>query len=156
MALTISECSFQTLLSFAERQVFKKHKPKYSQMLSFAVFGHKIGWTNVGRQSCFGPKKCTVSGLKRQFDKWHLFRAPTPPPMIRFPPPFVHALSYDSFSLEETGTDQTNPTFCGLQNWCWRGHTMVRFPPPNRTIRFAPPPPPRFPNLSHFHTFPHL
>ena len=32
----------------------------------------------------------------------------TPPLMIRFPPPFVHAMS---FSLEETGTDQTNPTF---------------------------------------------
>ena len=32
----------------------------------------------------------------------------TPPPMIRFPPPFVFALL---FSLEETGTDQANPTF---------------------------------------------
>ena len=32
----------------------------------------------------------------------------TPPPMIRFPPPpFVFALL---FSLEETGTDQANPT----------------------------------------------
>ena len=31
-----------------------------------------------------------------------------PPPMTRFPPPFVHALS---FSLEQTCTDQTNPTF---------------------------------------------
>ena len=32
-----------------------------------------------------------------------------PPLMIRFPPPpFVHAMS---FSLEETDTDQTNPTF---------------------------------------------
>ena len=32
------------------------------------------------------------------------------PPVIRFPPRFdiVHALS---FCLEETGTDQTNPTF---------------------------------------------
>ena len=35
-----------------------------------------------------------------------------------------------SFSLEETGTDQTNPTFWGLQNWFWRGCFMVRFPPP--------------------------
>ena len=32
----------------------------------------------------------------------------TPPLLIRFPPPFVHALS---FSSEETGTDQTNPIF---------------------------------------------
>ena len=31
-----------------------------------------------------------------------------PPPMMRFPSPFVRALP---FSLEETGTDQTNPTF---------------------------------------------
>ena len=54
-----------------------------------------------------------------------------------FPPPFVYAMS---FSLEETGTNQTNPTFWGLQNWFWRGGFMVRFPPTqNRTIRFAPP-----------------
>ena len=51
----------------------------------------------------------------------------TPPLMIRFPPPFVHAMS---FSLEEMGTDQTNPTFWGLQNWFCRGCFMVRFPPP--------------------------
>ena len=53
-----------------------------------------------------------------------------PPPMIRFPPPpppFAFALL---FSLEETGTDQANPTFWGLQNWLWRAHSMVRFPPP--------------------------
>ena len=31
----------------------------------------------VGKKGLFELKKCTVSGLKRQFDKWHLFRAPT-------------------------------------------------------------------------------
>ena len=30
------------------------------------------------------------------------------------PPPFAHAMS---FALEDTGTDQTNPTFWGLQKW---------------------------------------
>ena len=62
-----------------------------------------------------------------------------PPPHLwyDFPPPFVYAMS---FSWEETGTNQTNPTFWGLQNWFWRGGFMVRFPPPqNRTIRSAPP-----------------
>ena len=34
----------------------------------------------VGRKGLFELNKCTVSGLKRQFDKWHLFSAPTPPP----------------------------------------------------------------------------
>ena len=34
----------------------------------------------VGKKGLFELKKCTVSGLKRQFDKWHLFSAPTPPP----------------------------------------------------------------------------
>ena len=34
----------------------------------------------VGKKTLFELKRCTVSGLKRQFDKWHLFRAPTPPP----------------------------------------------------------------------------
>ena len=31
----------------------------------------------LAKMLCFELKKCTVSGLKRQFDKWHLFRAPT-------------------------------------------------------------------------------
>ena len=48
-----------------------------------------------------------------------------PPPMIRFPRPFVHALS---FSLEATGTDQTNPTFSGLQTWFW-SDTFCPTPP---------------------------
>ena len=30
-----------------------------------------------GKKGRFELKKCTVSGLKRQFDRWHLFRAPT-------------------------------------------------------------------------------
>ena len=47
--------------------------------------------------------------------------------------------SHNVISLEGTGTDQTNPTFGTLQNWLWRAHSMVRFPPKNRTIRFAPP-----------------
>ena len=34
----------------------------------------------VGKKNLFELKKCTVSGLKRQFDKWHLFSAPTAPP----------------------------------------------------------------------------
>ena len=40
-----------------------------------------------------------------------------------------------SFSLEETGTDQTNPTFWGLQNWFGGGALWYVSPPPqNRTI----------------------
>ena len=31
----------------------------------------------VGKKGFFELKTCTVSGLKSQFDKWHLFRAPT-------------------------------------------------------------------------------
>ena len=31
----------------------------------------------VGKEGLFELKKCTVSGLERQFDKWHLFSAPT-------------------------------------------------------------------------------
>ena len=31
----------------------------------------------VGKKGLFELKKCTVSGLERQFDKWHLFSAPT-------------------------------------------------------------------------------
>ena len=59
-----------------------------------------------------------------------------PPPTIRFPTPFVHALS---FSLEEAGTDQTNPTFRGLQNWFWRALSIARSPPPPYST-FPPPP----------------
>ena len=43
-----------------------------------------------------------------------------------------------SFSLEGTGTDQTNPTFGTLQNWFWRAHSMVRFPP--EIVRYVLPP----------------
>ena len=45
-------------------------------MLCFEAFGRKHGQ----QKGLFELKKCTVSGLKRQFDKWHLFRAPTSPP----------------------------------------------------------------------------
>ena len=44
-------------------------------MLCFVAFGHKHG----RKKGLFELKKCTASRLKRQFDKWHLFRAPTPP-----------------------------------------------------------------------------
>ena len=54
----------------------------------------------------------------------------TPPTYDTFPPP----CSRLAFSLEETGTDQTNPTFWALQNWFWRAQKVVRFPP---EIRFA-------------------
>ena len=39
----------------------------------------------VGKKGLFELKKCTVSGFKRQFGKWHLFRAPTPPPPAHTP-----------------------------------------------------------------------
>ena len=42
-------------------------------MLCFVAFGHKHG----RQKSLFELKNCTVSGLKRQFDKWHLFSAST-------------------------------------------------------------------------------
>ena len=50
-----------------------------------------------------------------------LARSSFGPPMIPVTP--CH------FSLEETGTHQTNPTFWALQNWFWRAHPIVRFPP---------------------------
>ena len=59
-----------------------------------------------------------------------------PPPMIRFPPPFVHSMS---FCLEETDTNQTNPTFWGLQKVVLEGALYSTFCPQNRMIRFAPP-----------------
>ena len=43
---------------------------------------------------------------------------------------------------EETGTDQTNPTFGSLQNWFWRARSTACSHSPskkNPTIRFAPP-----------------
>ena len=48
----------------------------------------------------------------------------SPPPIIRFPPPFVHAMS---FSLEET------------PRAVLEGALYSTFPPQNRTMRFAPP-----------------
>ena len=86
---------------------------------------NKGGWKTQGRG------KHTIKPLpKNGFGPPHLW-------YVSPPPPFVFALL---FSLEETGTDQANPTLWGLQNWFWRAHSMVRFPPQNRTIRFPPPP----------------
>ena len=54
-------------------------------------------------------------------------------------PPFVHALSI-SISLEETDTDQTYPTFWGLQNWFLEGIVyIVGCPTPESHDKFAPP-----------------
>ena len=47
-----------------------------------------------------------------------------------------------SFSLEETDTDQTNPTFWGLQNWFWRGCFI-----PKIARYVLPPPPLRIPSI---------
>ena len=61
----------------------------------------------------------------------------TPPTYDTFPPPsFVFALL---FSLKETGTDQANPTFSGLQNWFWRRTLWYVFPPP-QIARYVLPP----------------
>ena len=84
---------------------------------------NKGGWKTQGRG------KHTIKPLPKN-GFW------TTPPMIRFPPPFVFALL---FSLEETSTDQANPTFWGLQNWFWRARSMVRFPPPKSHDTFCPP-----------------
>ena len=102
-----------------------------------------VGGTPPHSESGKGEWKTQVKGKhtikplpKNGFGLWYVS-----------PPPFVHALS---FSLEETGTDQTNPTFWGLQNWFWRSRSTEGSPPPqNRTIRFAPPP---HPNVCHWST----
>ena len=66
---------FQILSSFGEKQeVFKRHRPKYSQMDPFDMMNvrlsqpTKLVWAQ--NMHCFRDK--------RQFDKWHLhlFRAP--------------------------------------------------------------------------------
>ena len=71
--------------------------------INFAIIS---GWSvisekNKGGGETQGRGEHTINPLpKKRF--W------TPPLIIRFPrPPLVHAMS---FSLEETGTDQTNPT----------------------------------------------
>ena len=62
----------------------------------------------------------------------------TPPLMIRFPPPFVYAVS---FSLEETGTDQTtNPTFAPPPKLVLEGVLYGTFSPPKSHDTFCPPP----------------
>ena len=57
-------------------------------MLHFVVFGHQDPFdmihVKVGQQRHLGPKQCAASGIKHQFDKWHLSRVPTGTPS---PPP---------------------------------------------------------------------
>ena len=55
-----------------------------------------------------------------------------------------------SFSLEETDTDQTNPTFWGLQNLVLEGVLYGTFSPP-QIARYVLPPPLRIPNCTLWH-----
>ena len=52
------------------------------------------------------------------------------------PPPFVHAMS---FSLEETGADQTKSLSEASKTGFWGGALWYVSPPKNRAIRFARP-----------------
>ena len=80
-----AECAkTSSLISFAWNQSPEPNSEK-----------NKGGWKTQGRG------KHTIKPLPQK-------RFWTSPPMIRFSPPFVFALL---FSLEETGTDQANPTF---------------------------------------------
>ena len=91
-----------------------------------------IGWCsekNKGGWKTQGTGKHTIKPLpKNGFGPPHLWYV--------FPPPFVFPLL---FSLQETSTDQANPTFWGLQNWFWRAHSMVRFPPKKSHDTFCTP-----------------
>ena len=83
----------------------------------------------------FDRESHTINPLpKNGFGPPHLWYD-SPPPF-----PFVYAMS---FSLEETGTDQTNPTFWGLQNWFWRGGGALWYvsPLPPKIARYVLPPP---------------
>ena len=67
----------------------------------------------------------------------------TPPLMIRFPPPFVHAMS---FSLEETGTRPDKSHFLRPPKLVLEGVLYGTFSPP-KIARYVLPPPLRIPNL---------
>ena len=82
-----SGCPFHSFFRpFGAKPVFKRHRPKFSQMVCMLCM-FCSSWTpkgvwhakcqKSGQQSRLGPQACTISGLKHQFDKWHLFRAPT-------------------------------------------------------------------------------
>ena len=97
----------------------KKRKPPGLETPRFG-FSHLFGKIPHGRCDDLRTKDVELRFLQRktkggetQGRGKHTITPPqkrfwTPPLMIRFPPPFVYAMS---FSLEEMGTDQTNPTF---------------------------------------------
>ena len=64
-----------------ENRVFERDK--IPQMLCFVVFGHQEPFNMINVKTRQPPKICTVSGFKRQFDKWHLIRARTQNPENR-------------------------------------------------------------------------
>ena len=61
-----SECHFQILSCFRGNEVFKRHRPKCSQMLYFVVFGHQdpseMRDVKVGQQSSSGSKNAPLPG----------------------------------------------------------------------------------------------
>ena len=68
-----SEEPLQILSAFGGKQALKRHRPKYSQMLCFVVFGHLNPFDMIDVRS----RPTSVSGLKHRFAKWYLFHAPT-------------------------------------------------------------------------------
>ena len=58
----------------------------------------------------------------------------TTPPMLRFPPPFVHAMSFRGNGHRPDQSHFRSPPKLALE-----GTLYGTFPPPNRTIRFAAP-----------------
>ena len=61
-----------------------------------------------------------------------------PPTYDTFPPPLC---SRPVIFLIGNGYRPDESDFWGLQNWFWRGHSMVRFSPPKSHDTFCPTPP---------------
>ena len=76
------------------------------------VFSQFLVWENATNHPLL-QRKAKGGGNSGEGKTYHK----APPQKRLWSPPITL-----SFSLEETGADQTNPIFWGLQNWSWRGH----------------------------------
>ena len=125
-----------------ERKIEKDFTPHFCckvAVLTFLLWDHGGGIGRVKRpENQSTTQRAAKGGWKTQERGKHAkdllpktVLDPPHPTYDAFPSPCPHL----SFSLEEMGTDQTNPIFWSLQNWLCRAHSIVRFqtpPPPQK------------------------
>ena len=107
----------------------------FSGSVCSVVLSILFGWFDVLFRVCV---PCCVVFLLREkqggveSQRRETYHNAPPQKRCRFPPPlFVHAVSFPERQLAQT---RRIPLPEASKSWFWRGHSIVRFPPPSKKI----------------------